>query len=275
MVSLDHAMKLLFNGCSFVAGDFLTWHRHNPDIDPDLYIWRRWPHPTYTSDEIRVKTNYYWRVLRPQDNLAGQVSRLTGLEAIDISVDGNSNQAIALSTMAYITENPGDYTVCLGWTETSRTMAWDYTANQWINLNIHRLEDPKLPSRYRDMIAVNLVQALEPELTLDYAQQLITLEAWLVQRGIASVQWRSMGQAMTAGCLDIRTDYGVAVPNLMSQLTRSNWLGTETEPWVGPSWLDQLAADDFISPTNRHPNLSAVAVQARRIADHLAVLGLV
>ena len=268
-------MKLLFNGCSFVAGDCITWHKHYPDIDPDLHIWGRRPHPTYTPDEIRAKSDYYWRVLRPQDNLAAQVSRLTGLEAIDISADGNSNQAIVLSTMAYITENPGDYIVCLGWTEPSRTMAWDYTADQWINLSIHRLDDPKLPPRYRDIIAVNLVQALEPELTLNYAQQLITCESWLARQGIASVQWRSMGRAVSAGCLDIRTDYGVALPKLMTQLTRSNWLGADAEPWVGSSWFDQLAAGEYITPKNRHPNLSAVERQARRITDHLAILGLV
>jgi hypothetical protein len=125
------------------------------------------------------------------------------------------------------------------------------------------------------MIAVNLVQALEPELTLNYAQQLITCENWLARRGIASVQWRSMGMSVSAGCLDIRTDYGVALPMLKNQLTRASWLGTESEPWVGASWFDQLAASEYITPKNRHPNLSAVAVQAGRITDHLAVLGLV
>ena len=270
MVSLGHAMKLLFNGCSFVAGDCLTWHRHYPDIDPELHIWGRRPHPKYSQDHIRAITDHYWRVLRPQDNLAAQVSRLTGLEAIDISADGNSNQAIALSTIAYITENPGQYIACLGWTEPARSMAWDYTANQWINLNVHRMEDPKLPPRYRDLIAVNLVGALEPELMLNYAHSLITVNTWLRSQGVSSVQWRSMGQPMDPGCLDIRTPYGVSLPQLSALLDAKAWLGTDSEPWVGTSWFDRLTDSDCISAGNRHPNLKAVEQMSQRIADHLA-----
>ncbi len=262
-------MKLLFNGCSFVAGDALTWHRHYPDIDPDLHIWGRQRHPIYSPEHIRELSNRYWRELRPLDNLPAQVGRLLGLEVIDLSADGNSNRSIALSTIAYISENPGDYWVCTGWTEPTRRMVWDHTADQWINLSLHRLEDPNLPQRLKDTIKLNLIAAPEPDHVLDYANSLITLNGWLKGRIKGHTQWRSMGPHGAVDCLDRRTEYGVQAPKLDLILDPSQWLAPEDQPWFGLSWFNQLAVDNCISASNRHPNLAEVERFARKISNKI------
>lgn len=262
-------MKLLFNGCSFVAGDALTWHIHYPDIDPDLHIWERRPHPRYSEQDIKMLSDRYWRELRPRDNLAAQVSKLTGLEAIDISADGNSNRSIALSTIAYISEHPGDYWVCTGWTEPTRRTVWDPTADQWINLSLHRLEDVKLPPKLQRYIHCNLVEAPEQDHVLDYANSLITLNSWLKGRVRGHTQWRSMGPHGSVDCLDQRSQYGVHVPNLSRLLDPTEWLEDGPEPWCKPSWFYRLEIKDCISERNRHPNLAAVQEQAAKIAEHI------
>ena len=262
-------MKLLFNGCSFVAGDALTWHLHYPDIDPDLHIWGRKPHPKYSAQDIKMLSDRYWRELRPRDNLAAQVSRLTGLEAIDISADGNSNRSIALSTIAYISEHPGDYWVCTGWTEPTRRTVWDPTADQWINLSLHRLEDPQLPNRLRRYIHSNLVEAPEQDHILDYATSLITLNSWLAGRVQGHTQWRSMGPSGPVDCLNRRSQYGVDVPSLEQILDPKDWLEPGPDPWCQPSWFYQLGSEDCISASNRHPNLAAVERFARKISDKI------
>jgi hypothetical protein len=262
-------VKLLFNGCSFVAGDALTWHIHYPDIDPDLHIWERRPHPRYSEQDIKMLSDRYWRELRPRDNLAAQVSKLTGLEAIDISADGNSNRSIALSTIAYISEHPGDYWVCTGWTEPTRRTVWDPTADQWININLHRLQDPRMPRTMKDAIEHQLIRAPEQDHILDYATSLITLNSWIEGKVKGHTQWRSMGPHGSVSCLDQRSQYGVALPSLGQILDSKNWLGHQDQPWAGPSWFSQLSDSDVISPTNWHPNLQAVERQAQLIADKI------
>lgn len=262
-------MKLLFNGCSFVAGDCLTWRQHYPDIDPDLHIWGRQPHPKYSPDQIRSISNHYWRVLRPQDNLAAQVSRLTGLEAVDISADGNSNTAIAQSTVSWLAANPGPYIICIGWTEPTRRMVWEQGVDQWINLSFHRLEDSQLPRRFRDYIHLNLVSAPEADHSLDYVQNLVLLNSWARANGYPLVQWRSMGPQGHQACMTAHTDYGVRAIDPRTVLDPGTWLRSEPEPWWGASWFDQLSAQDKISAQNHHPNLSAVQAQAAKIAERI------
>ena len=261
-------MKLLFNGCSFVAGDFLTWHQHFPHINPDLHIWGRQPHPSIPQEEIKRLADLYRTKLRPQDNLAAQVSRLTGLEAIDISADGNSNMAIAQSTIAWLSENPGQYHVCIGWTEQTRRLVWDHTGQQWINLSVHRLQDQYLPRRLGDWIKLGIVSAPPEDHVLDYALSLTLLNTWLAHKGIASTQWRSMGSAIDPRCLATRTTYGVALAQPDLILDPKSWLGSQGS-WWATSWFDQLAVEDCITPTNRHPNLAAVQAQAAKIAEHI------
>lgn len=262
-------MKLLFNGCSFVAGDFLTWHQHYPDIDPDIYIWGRQRHPSLTQNQLKQLTDHYWRELRPRDNLAQQVSRLTGLEAIDISSDGNSNTAIAQSTIAYISEHPGDYQICIGWTEPTRRMVWEAEVGQWINLSLHRLEDPRLPRRYRDYVNLNLVSAPEADHSLDYVQNLVMLNSWAQSQGLPIIQWRSMGPQGVQPCMLARTEYGVATLDPRRVLDPMTWLELSSEPWWGRSWFDQLGPGQTISPTNLHPNIPAVRAQAAKIAERI------
>lgn len=262
-------MKLLFNGCSFVAGDALTWHQHYPDIDPDLHIWGRRPHPRYSAQDIKTLSDRYWRELRPRDNLAAQVSKLTGLEAIDISADGNSNTAIAQSTMAWVTEHPDQYCLCIGWTETIRRTVWEPGPNQWINLSLHRLEDSQLPRRFRDYINLNIVSAPEPDHCLDYLQNLFMLNSWARAQGIHVIQWRSMGLQGNPPALDARTQYGVQIADPKRVLSTSAWLDTGPEPWWGPSWFEQLTPQLTISATNLHPNLASVQAQAAKIAERI------
>ena len=48
---------VLLNGCSFVAGDAVTWDTYFPDIDWMTHIYSRRLHPNYSSKEI-WKKNY-------------------------------------------------------------------------------------------------------------------------------------------------------------------------------------------------------------------------
>lgn len=264
-------MKLLFNGCSFVAGEYLSWHKHFPDIDPVQHVFHRRPHPIYSPDQIDKRIRTYFDTIRPSENLAAQVSRLTGLEAIDISADGNSNWAIALSTMAYVHEHPGPYCVCIGWTETARHMVRDPLTPSWVNVNVHRLTDPKIPPSLITRIREQIIKPPEEEHVLNYASAAQMLASWLVNLGIRTVQWRSMGTVIDPEPLSYRDNFSVSLPNFDQLINNQHWISYQDScpAWRGSSWHMTMTESDWISGRNQHPNLQAVERQAQRIADKI------
>jgi hypothetical protein len=118
---------LIFNGCSFMAGDEIVWDKYCLEKKGRLLDWRNF----WADLELKNKPavlddfmNYYRFDYRRLHNLPMATSLHLGLERIDISEDGNSNDNIALSTIAYLISKPIEerkkYHVCIGWTITSR-----------------------------------------------------------------------------------------------------------------------------------------------------------
>lgn len=267
---------VVFNGCSFVAGDALTWDRHYPDVDVDRHIWSRETHPTYSAQDIKAMSDHYWTNLRPLDNLPTQTARLLGSTAVDLSQDGNSNRAIAISTIDYLSQLDclDGVTVCIGWTEPTRRLVWDAEIGQLINLSIHRLIDRAMPRIFRDYINLAIVSADEMDHVIDYITHVQLLTSYLESRSINYVFWRSMGQPIDTAPLARITQYGTRSFNPQRTLDHSRWLALDqhAEPWKSSSWFEQLTPTDTISNFNRHPNLSAVSKMSHRLADRLAEL---
>ena len=62
--------KLLFNGCSMIAGDAITWTKYYPDVEWGISLYHGNPHPKYSYNELIEKHNNYIYNLRRIDNLS-------------------------------------------------------------------------------------------------------------------------------------------------------------------------------------------------------------
>ena len=96
--------KLLFSGCSFVAGDAIVWDKYFPDIRWEQAI-NREPntHKVYSQSEIQEKYLHYVKFIRPLHSLAAQVNTLRGGGPfVDLATDGASNDSIAHSVISYL-----------------------------------------------------------------------------------------------------------------------------------------------------------------------------
>jgi hypothetical protein len=251
-------MKLLFNGCSFTAGDLVTWHLHYPDIDSQQHIWEGKPHARYSRAEIMTRAQIYTQQLRSQNNLSAVTASLTGLPVVDLAVDGASNQSIAQGTIDWITRNPDEYCVCIGWTEPARRLIWD--GGNWVTLSVARLQDRNLPPQWRRYIDTAIVAINDATHQLDYYNSALLLYSWLTSRNIPVVFWRSMGTAFT---LPLQGGpYSSPVSDPATQWRDRVWL----DSFNGVSWQGRLTPADWINSKNSHPNRAAVGRQAELIA---------
>jgi hypothetical protein len=251
-------MKLLFNGCSFTAGDLITWHQHYPDITSDQ-LYARVSHPRYTREEITEFAQHYQQVLRPRDNLAATTAGLLNLDSVDLSQDGASNQSIAHTTISWVDQNPGDYCLCIGWTEPARRLIWDGAA--WVTLSAQRLRDRQLPPHIARWIEAAIVNSHDSTHHLDYYSSVLLLYNWARARGLPLIFWRSMGEPFTlpTGC-----GWSSSISSPSAQLSTDIWL----DGFNGDSWLSRMHSDDWIAEHNSHPNSTAMLAQAQRIKRH-------
>jgi hypothetical protein len=266
--------KLVFNGCSLVAGDAITWDMHYPDIDWDKHIYSRSNHDTYSSQEIEQKRIDYMFNLRKLDNLSGQVGKILGLPVDDLSVDGNTNQNICMTTISFLSklsiEERKQYHVCIGWTEPSRRTKWDPKLNEFSNLNVHSKYD-----FFSNYIKEVIFKSHEIDHSINYLHNVITLQSYLRSNGITYTFWNSLGTIKNI------TTFKPGWQTLPYQhellFDKNDWLLFEdTEyPWQGNNfWSFQFFTNpsSCISNTNKHPNLETVIDFANKVANHVGVL---
>ena len=134
---------LLFNGCSFTAGDELVWHEYNTQ-----YLWKSMistpldDQPVNLGkDERRRLIDDYTANFRPTRNLAAQCAEILQTAKFDLSVDGNSNHSIVYQTISYLEhcsiQEQQNIHVCIGWTEFSRRYKWSEQLNCMSNIHRH------------------------------------------------------------------------------------------------------------------------------------------
>ena len=119
--------KLLFSGCSFVAGDELVWDKfceYSLLRNPKEYTWDDFHKDNVLFAEYHSKYVEY----RKNFNVASQVGNIFDRPVIDLSKDGNGNTRIALSVIKTFSEmdpeESKNFHVCVGWTVPARRLRW-------------------------------------------------------------------------------------------------------------------------------------------------------
>jgi hypothetical protein len=237
---------LLFNGCSYTAGDKIVWEEFLKVTkvdknDPYQYI-------EYVE-------------YRKQFNLPMICAKELGLPHIDLAMDGNSNYNIAIDTINHILSLPietrSNLHVCIGWSEPARQLKWSEEHNEFVTLNIRMIET-KLQKACHDYIKEAMIKAHDNDHYLNYIANVMLLENFLIANNITYTFWRALG-------LPIHSfdEPFIRKLNITEQISNNrNWICfNQNNPLyvTGHTWLNIFdRPHDFISNSNQHPNISTI-----------------
>ncbi len=271
--------KILINGCSFTAGDALTWKNYHPDIDWMKYVFHRKLHPVYSSKQIQQYYTDYKDTLRKKDNVGGQLSKLLNVEVIDIAEDGSSNDILTLKTISFLEklspEERKNYHVCVGWTELTRRMVWLPDLNDFFSLHHSHLNQPTFRDR-NEFIKEVIISAPDEDHYVNFFSNVFFLQCYLKLNNISYTFWRTLGGPSPAAG---RYNEQNIVKNMHLQhdkiFDNADWLSFDkyNQPWIGDVWWNVLTQHKhFISVENPHPSLDGVIQLSTRLADKIRPL---
>jgi hypothetical protein len=281
--------KIVFNGCSFMAGDELVWDNYSKEVGNKLsWEWFTTVSSKQHTNENRDTWNEYHNVYKRKYNLPHVVSELVGIDTdnkIDLSNEGKSNDMISLSTVNYILSIPiedrHNYHVVIGWSSIARAMKFIKKSKGFINLNPNQLGKNDFVLDYEDYIKVVLINADEVDLYINYIKNILLLENFLRLNGISYTFYRALGSSndFTKQSLSFNSGIFVDTLRLVESLDAKCWVNfTPTEdihPSVGESWTSALLEVTgqnpkfWVSPKNAHPNLDSVKSFATIIAHKI------
>ena len=291
---------LLFNGCSFVAGDALVWERFCKGIlkidqvlnweEFDSYrqyylqfetghttVWERVCKDTLKLDRLIKWAEFdsyrlYYHQYRSGYNLAAQTAALCHTTSVDLSKDGASNAYIALTTIDYLmgltTAEQKNIHVCIGWSGMERRLRWDNRTTAFVNLGVHSLRN-SWSTEHRAFVTADIVNGSDLDNQMDFFKHVLLLESFLSAHNITYTFWRALGNL---GNIDLISK--TKFTKILNVDINDNWIKFDPHlsVVVGPSWCDSMTIDDCISKSNRHPNLKCVTAYANTLAKTISNL---
>lgn len=278
---------LLFNGCSFTAGDEVVWDNYCLQRKGRKIDWRSFYSDQKNSPEMQ-KFIYDYRVnYRRLFNLPMATAFRLGCERVDLSEDGNSNDNIALSTIAYLlSKTPKErkqYHVCIGWTSTSRFMKFipeiskDYRS-QFTNLHVTHVGgnhgQPEL-KKIQSFVDTSFQFLTDEDLWFNFVRNIMLLENFLITNQITYTFFKALGTKNDVRSIGTCQPVKLILPN--DKITNDRcWyefkiIGTSPHPYENDSWTTTVLEidDGFLSKENRHPNLNAVNKFASYLAEFI------
>jgi hypothetical protein len=283
--------KIVFNGCSFMAGDELVWDDYSKEIGNKLsWEWFTTVPSVQHTNENRAMWNEYHNVYKRKYNLPQLVSELVGIDTdnkIDLSNEGKSNDMISLATVNYILSIPiedrHNYHVVIGWSSIARAMKFGKRTKSFINLNPNQLGKHNFALEYEDYIKVLLIDADDVDLYINYIKNILLLENFLQANGISYTFYRALGNSKDFIIESLAFQSGILQDTLrlVESLDSKCWINftstEDTHPSIGESWTSTMIqvpghnGKFWVSPKNAHPNLDSVksfaTIVARKIKE--------
>jgi hypothetical protein len=281
---------ILFNGCSFVAGDAVAWDRYCMEKFGEVLPWGEAQHLLNARmANAMLDYRFNWR---RQYNLPKQTADLLSAEVVDLSEDGNSNDNIALSTIAYLlNKSPKEraqYHVCIGWSALLRLLKYNPYTNRFVTLHIQHsqgIDDPSM-SKLAGFVEHAITRSTDSDFVVNYVRNIMLLENFLIANNITYTFFRALGCIEdcdpTIGPFYSALDVA-GVQLLIPKATVTNhlnWYAGFTGdhmiqyPFAGPSWATKLMNDgpklSFISDTNLHPNGVKVYELSHQLANFIS-----
>jgi hypothetical protein len=279
--------RLLVNGCSFLAGDEIVWDRYVKHIgNKDA----KWPTAVRTHHRLYVDYRYNFR---PQYNFASQLAdKLGGIDKVDLSDDGSSNDMISLKTISFLLgkspEERKQFHVCIGWTSVSRLMKYSLHSNVYMNLHSNHYGHRGNPAidELTDYIKCALIEAYDEDYAMNYVKNILLLENFLKSNGVTYTFFRSLGTQhdFKKNQFDPFNEYHAIDRSQTLQLPKDklsdpvNWYKfideqdpNDFHPMYAISWCDSTVnrLPGMLLPGNGHPTYDAVSTLTTDIAEFI------
>ena len=274
---------LLFNGCSFMSGDEIAWAQYCIFKGKPVMDWNTVWLQNYSNPDINEFFHEYRFDYRRLHNLPMAVAKHLQSGRIDISEDGNSNDCIALSTIAYLLsktpEERKQFHVCVGWSSNSRFLKYMNRVNSFTNIHVNHVGGGHGQEELRDIqgyIDIVFAQSTDEDFWLNYVKNVMLLENFLINNSITYTFYRALGSNRDAKDLKNLPPFDFELP--IGDITNhSNWYSLQSSgdkgrwPIEQNSWTSTILHDEsqWISEKNGHPNLKAVSIFSAQLADFI------
>jgi hypothetical protein len=265
--------KVVFNGCSFMAGDELVWDRYQKEHNRKPVDWF---HPVNDDTLFRLEYINY----RKQFNLPAITSNILGCDWIDMSHDGKSNETITIETIACLNgltkEERKKHHVIIGWTSISRIMKYSPSAKLFVSLTAgHYDEYTADPAReeLKDHIKTRIFKSDDQDFILDYVKNVMFLENYLISNDVTYTFYRGLDDGVykfkNIGPFDYFSNVTLNVEDCTNH---NNWYKFDEHnvtPINGLGWnmLFFNKPHLLVTQLNSHPGYPAINDFTAKLAD--------
>lgn len=272
---------ILFNGCSMVTGDAFLWEKYC--IDNNFHL--DWFFQYDSNFEIEFKEKYK-KEYRRKYNLPSIVSEKLGLQVIDLSEDGNSNDAITMSTINFLLSMPHEERknlhVVIGWSSPYRRMVWCKGPGYYTSLHNTHIEE-----QYQDKSIIHLIPYVKEAIIMadiqdhfyNYVKNIMLLENFLKANSCDYTFYRSIGNSQEFRNCNLNSishqETNKNFPKTDIYTDHNKWYkfkNTDTLPFIQNSvYTLYLSSKDYnrISDKNGHPKYEVIKDLASNISTFL------
>lgn len=272
--------KLIFNGCSFMAGDELVWKQYHEECNRELLPW----FSKNPLNDVGIEFRYNYIDYRKNFNLPAMVSRNLGCEWFDLSRDGKSNETIAMETIACINsidkEERTKYHVIIGWSSLSRVMKYSKIGNHFIDLTAGHYDgsntDPVKDS-LKDYIKEVILGGDDEDHISNYISNIMLLENYLIVNNISYTFYRSLDDNIfnfkTVGPFDYKFKSTIQVNDCTNHNNWYKFVDGVLTPINSIGWGSELLNKPhmWVTPYNAHPGLKAVSNFSTRLSEFIKI----
>jgi hypothetical protein len=272
--------KLIFNGCSFMAGDELVWEQYHKEHNRKLLPWFSKKAQLTEINDIEFRNSYI--EYRRNFNLPAMVSRKLECEWFDLSRDGKSNEAIALETIAYVNtidkEERKNYHVIIGWSSLSRVMKYSKVVKHFIDLTAGHYDgsntDP-VKASLKDYIKAVILGGDDEDHISNYIRNIMLLENYLIVNNISYTFYRGIDDSMfdfkAVGPFDYKFKSTLQINDCTNHDNWYKFVNDHRTPINGIGWSAEFFNKPhmWVTPDNSHPGLETISNFSARLSEFI------
>jgi hypothetical protein len=272
--------KLIFNGCSFMAGDELVWEQYHKERNRELTPWLTTNSNNFTDSDHEFRFEYL--TYRKQYNLPGVTSKILGCDCIDLSQDGKSNQNIALETIACLNsfnkEERKNCHVIIGWTSISRIMKYSTMSKMFVDLTVGHYDectDDPAKNALKEHIKTRILGGDDEDFILDYVVNVILLENYLISNNITYTFYRGLDDLVyditTIGPFSYSNPYKLKITECTNHENWYKFADDNRTPISGIGWGTEFFKKPhmWVTPKNPHPSLESISNFSARLLEFI------
>lgn len=272
---------LIFNGCSFMAGDELVWEQYHHHYGRPVTKWSTTGGDVVSASDTEFRFGYL--KYRQSFNLPSVIcTMLGGYSKIDLAQDGKSNENIAIETIACLNRFSKDerenFHVIIGWTCPSRILKYSKISSRFVDLNAghydkHTIDPAK--NALRSHVKTRILDGDDEDFILDYVKNIMLLENYLIANNISYTFYRALDEGICnfekIGPFDSDYIHQLTIKDCTNHKNWYKFTNDTQTPINDLSWNTEFSDKThyWVNLTNCHPGKEIVNIFAARLVEYI------